>query len=160
MNQRRKAAIAFILVTFMLFNNILPGFASQEATIVVQEIDFTDYLDDEDENVDNGFIDELGSDESETDNELPDIPDNEFPNDLDDLNGEELLLIVDSAIEYIDFPDQIFKNFVALKYGDGVGVTKDQAALVTELNVRGLDISDLRGIEFFTNLEELDCSYR
>ena len=41
--------------------------------------------------------------------------------------------------------------------GDGI-LTPEEAAMVTEIDVNGMNITSLRGIQYFTELESLDCS--
>ena len=56
------------------------------------------------------------------------------------------------------FPDDEFREYVIsqLAGGDNVLTPKD-IAKATEIEVRSEDISDLTGIEYFTELKELDC---
>ncbi len=57
-----------------------------------------------------------------------------------------------------NFPDANFRNWVlAQTYGaDGV-LTDEEIAKVTKIDVRSKNISDLKGIEYFTALKSLDC---
>ncbi|MBR2593799.1 MAG: cell wall-binding repeat-containing protein, partial [Firmicutes bacterium] len=64
----------------------------------------------------------------------------------------------DVEINEITFPDENFRNFVKKYYGAGGILTEAQIAEVTQMDVSNQNISDLRGIEYFTNLEELYCS--
>ena len=66
------------------------------------------------------------------------------------------------AINETNFPDTNFRNFVRGsnidKDGDGYLSDEEQQAVKT-IDVSGCYISDLTGIQYFTNLEELNCSY-
>lgn len=56
------------------------------------------------------------------------------------------------------FPDETFRNYVSSnidKDGDGKLTVEEQQA-VTSLSLRWKYISDLKGVEYFTNLESLD----
>ena len=69
---------------------------------------------------------------------------------------------VELAINETNFPDTNFRNFVRGsnidKDGDGYLSTEEQQAVKT-INVSGCYIGELTGIQYFTNLEELNCSY-
>ena len=57
-------------------------------------------------------------------------------------------------------PDPTFREFCRSNFDidkDGV-LTKKEAAVVEQIDVKGKNISSLAGIEFFTNLTKLDCS--
>ncbi len=64
------------------------------------------------------------------------------------------------AIDEINFPDEIFRNWVLAKdYGaDGI-LTDEEIATVNTIYVGSENISDLKGIEFFTALKYLYCYY-
>lgn len=60
-------------------------------------------------------------------------------------------------------PDDSFKNYLLANFdtdNDGA-ISMDEAAAVTEINVSNSSpkISTLSGIEYFTNISRLDCSY-
>ena len=61
------------------------------------------------------------------------------------------------------FPDETFRKYVAEKFdrnNDGF-LDDEELNSVREVNVSGMGIVTLRGIEFFPNLEKLSCaSYR
>ena len=69
---------------------------------------------------------------------------------------------VELAINATNFPDTNFRNFVRGsnidKDGDGYLRDEEQQAVKT-IDVSGCYISDLTGIQYFTNLEDLDCGY-
>ncbi len=58
------------------------------------------------------------------------------------------------------FPDEVFRSVVSLRYDiDGdEKLSEEEIADVVAMDVRGLGIEDLTGIECFTSLRELDCS--
>ncbi len=58
------------------------------------------------------------------------------------------------------FPDEAFRNWVneSLASGDGV-LSKEEISSITTMDCSNLGISDLTGIEVFTQLTELDCSW-
>lgn len=64
-------------------------------------------------------------------------------------------------IDTVHFPDATFRQYVKDNFdtnNDDV-LSPAEIAKVTEINVSSRYISDLTGIEHFTALEELDCSY-
>ena len=66
----------------------------------------------------------------------------------------------DVEIDENNFPDEKFRDYVQSELASGRNfLTKDEIASVTTIDVCVQDISDLTGIEHFTALEELDCSY-
>ncbi len=66
----------------------------------------------------------------------------------------------DVEIDENNFPDAKFRDYVQSELASGRNfLTKDEIASVTTIDVCVQDISDLTGIEHFTALEELDCSY-
>ena len=75
------------------------------------------------------------------------------------------LLSVNSAwadvkINETNFPDENFRNWVlSQSYGtDGI-LTDNEIAGVTSINVANNYVKNMQGIEFFTALTNLDCSY-
>jgi Leucine-rich repeat (LRR) protein len=64
------------------------------------------------------------------------------------------------TIDATNFPDESFRNWVlAQNYGaDGI-LTDEEIATVNIMAVRSRNISDLKGIEFFTALKYLYCEY-
>ncbi|MBP5654191.1 MAG: S-layer homology domain-containing protein [Clostridiales bacterium] len=65
----------------------------------------------------------------------------------------------DVAIDETNFPDENFRNCIlAQDYGaDGI-LTESEIAAVTKIEVKEKEITDIKGIEYFTALQELDCS--
>lgn len=56
------------------------------------------------------------------------------------------------------FPDEVFRNYVSSEIDDGDGIlTPDEISSVISIDVHGLEVSSLDGIELFTNLKVLDC---
>lgn len=65
------------------------------------------------------------------------------------------------TIDATHFPDAAFRNYVATNCdpdGDGF-LDYDELHAVTHLNLFNKDIANLQGIEYFTELTWLDCSY-
>lgn len=65
------------------------------------------------------------------------------------------------AINNTNFPDENFSNYLLKDYSygeDGV-LLKDEIESITFLDVSWKNISSLKGIEYFTALKELDCSF-
>ena len=65
----------------------------------------------------------------------------------------------DVAINTVNFPDDNFREYVEETFdtdGDG-GLSSDEIDEATEIRVSASDISDLKGIEYFTALRELWC---
>ena len=63
------------------------------------------------------------------------------------------------AINSGNFPDQKFREYLlAQSYGaDGI-LTTEEINGITEIDAYGIDISSLKGIEYFTALTTLDCA--
>lgn len=64
------------------------------------------------------------------------------------------------AVDSTNFPDSIFREYVSTNLdtdNDGYLSSSDIAA-VTSLDVSGMSISSLKGIEYFTAITSLDCS--
>ena len=64
------------------------------------------------------------------------------------------------SIDEVNFPDAIFRAYVSNNCdtnGDGV-LSKAEAEAVKEIYVRSKEITSLKGVEFFTKLEKLNCS--
>ena len=71
----------------------------------------------------------------------------------------EAALDVDIPIDAIHFPDDNWRAFV-LEHYDGdenERLSAEEIDAVGIINVAAKDIADLKGIEFFTSLEELNC---
>ncbi len=64
------------------------------------------------------------------------------------------------AINETNFPDAIFRAYVAEMFDtDGdLYLCKDEIETATEMDCTGLSIQKLNGLEFFYNLEKLNCS--
>ena len=65
----------------------------------------------------------------------------------------------DVEINETNFPDSVFRSFVAATYdaySDSV-LSEAELAAVTTMSVVGSDIASLKGIEFFTALQKLYC---
>ena len=60
----------------------------------------------------------------------------------------------------INFPDKTFRDYVRDNFdGDNSGtLTQDEIENAKYINVRGMEITSLRGVEFLTALTTLDCS--
>ena len=68
--------------------------------------------------------------------------------------------ITSVEINETNFPDAIFRKYIADNFDkddDGV-LSAEEITAVTEIDVHNKGISDLTGIEYFENLEYLDCS--
>ena len=73
----------------------------------------------------------------------------------------------DVAVNAVNFPDEIFREYVSGIDRDGDGIlSTTELASVTVIDIHkeyntdsDSKISSLKGIEYFTNLEYLDCSY-
>ena len=65
------------------------------------------------------------------------------------------------AINENNFPDPIFRDYVAKKCDtDGNGsLSGDEISKRTSINSVPEGVKDLKGIEYFTALQELDCSF-
>ena len=64
----------------------------------------------------------------------------------------------DIEINETNFPDKNFREWIASQsYGSDGVLTSDEISDVKKISVSDLSISDLKGIEYFTALEELYC---
>lgn len=65
----------------------------------------------------------------------------------------------DIAINEVNFPDPNFRNWLlAQGYGNDRKLTTEEIATVTSIDVENKQITDLIGLEHFTELERLNCS--
>ncbi len=63
------------------------------------------------------------------------------------------------AVDETNFPDEKFRNYILLQsWGSDAVLTETELSSVSNMNVSGLGIADLQGIEYFTSLTNLDCS--
>ena len=65
------------------------------------------------------------------------------------------------AIDATNFPDERFRTYIQENFdttADGI-LSESERKQVTEINVSSKGISDLTGVEYFTVLKELHCSY-
>jgi len=81
--------------------------------------------------------------DSNSNSSLPSLPPMTDPND------------VCTAMDDLKFMEYCYKHFDVNKDGK---VSPSEANAVLEINVQGLGIHSLRGIEYFQNLKILDCS--
>ena len=66
---------------------------------------------------------------------------------------------VSIPIDEEHFPDAVFREYIAEADMDADGqLSEIEVSGVTGIDVSGMGIQDLRGIEYFTELESLDCS--
>ena len=79
----------------------------------------------------------------------------DYENSGDDPSGDQI------AIDETNFPDEIFRSYVSEHYDSDNNGYLDQSAIeyTTYIYVGSSGIGSLQGIEFFTSLEELQCSY-
>jgi len=68
--------------------------------------------------------------------------------------------LADVKVDSVNFPDEVFRNFILDNYVEKGEETLDDEALeeITEMDVSGMKIVSLKGIESFWALETLDCS--
>ncbi|MBR3056420.1 MAG: DUF4214 domain-containing protein [Clostridiales bacterium] len=72
--------------------------------------------------------------------------------------GSRTVRADDVAIDETNFPDESFRNYLLSQdYGSDGILTEAEIADVKEIDVRKQSISDLKGIEYFTELTELQC---
>lgn len=73
--------------------------------------------------------------------------------------GEEAVQAQNVAIDVQNFPDDHFRQYVSAYIDtDQDGLLSADEKNVTVLSVPSMEIEELTGIEYFTELEELDCS--
>lgn len=66
----------------------------------------------------------------------------------------------DITINSSNFPDSVFRDYVSAFDLDSDGaLSYSETAQISEMNLSSLGISDFTGIEFFTELTNLNCSY-
>ena len=69
------------------------------------------------------------------------------------------LSLADVAIDKASFPDKVFRSHVKTYDTDGNGILSDDELLgVTHMFIEAMGIKNLKGIEFFTALEALNCA--
>ena len=69
-----------------------------------------------------------------------------------------LTVMADVRINETTFPDSNFRNWVlAQDYGADGALTSEELENITSLDVRRLEIHDLKGIEYFVALKDLNC---
>ena len=69
-----------------------------------------------------------------------------------------LTVMADVRINETTFPDSNFRNWVlAQDYGADSALTSEELENITSLDVRRLEIHDLKGIEYFVALKDLNC---
>ena len=57
-----------------------------------------------------------------------------------------------------NFPDETFRAYVQENFDDGDGILiDDEISYIYEIYVNSLNITSLKGIEYFTELETLEC---
>lgn len=61
------------------------------------------------------------------------------------------------AVDEEHFPDKNFRSYIEKKYG--IILSDEEINGITSLYIDGLQISDLTGLEYFTELRTLDCDY-
>ena len=72
--------------------------------------------------------------------------------------GEVVENTTEVAIDETNFPDSAFRSCVMQFDTDGNGsFSSDELLAVTRINVNGKEIASLKGVEYFTALEELWC---
>ena len=79
--------------------------------------------------------------------------------------GSENLIEGSVEINETNFPDANFRNYIKSELTDSNGnkvgeddvITADEIAAVTQIHVLNKSISDLKGIEYFTNITYLNC---
>lgn len=63
-----------------------------------------------------------------------------------------------AAINSANFPDTNFRNYLlSQSYGNDSELSEDEINNVKTINVPNMNINNLKGIEYFTHLETLDC---
>lgn len=77
------------------------------------------------------------------------------------LGMPQMARAADVEINEMNFPDQIFRNYVVSEFDkDNNGtLSEEEMANVTFIPVSRKEITSLKGIEYFTALETLDCGY-
>ncbi|MCI9079404.1 MAG: hypothetical protein HFH68_10845 [Lachnospiraceae bacterium] len=64
------------------------------------------------------------------------------------------------AINETNFPDDIFRDYVSSQFDKDNNklLSEEEIANVTQIDVQGKEIYNLKGVEYFTTLTDLDCS--
>ena len=73
--------------------------------------------------------------------------------------AEETVQTEGIAVDVFNFPDDHFRQYVSAYIDiDQDGVLSEKEKNITVLSVPSMEIEELTGIEYFTELKELDCS--
>ena len=76
------------------------------------------------------------------------------------LNANSDISVTNIDITSTNFPDDNFRNWILEQdYGKDGKLTEDEIKNITSISVNEKNISTLKGIEFFTSLDYLNCSY-
>ncbi|MBC1499032.1 DUF5011 domain-containing protein [Listeria weihenstephanensis] len=72
----------------------------------------------------------------------------------------EQKLAGDIPVNAANFPDEKFRNYILseITFGETT-LGQENIDKITDLDIRNLGITNLKGIEYFTELQSLDCSY-
>ncbi|MBC2164364.1 immunoglobulin-like domain-containing protein [Listeria booriae] len=66
----------------------------------------------------------------------------------------------DIPVTALNFPDEKFRNYILNQITFGkTTLTQETIDKITELNIPKLGLENLKGIEYFTNLQSINCSY-
>ncbi len=68
--------------------------------------------------------------------------------------------LADVKIDGENFPDSVFREFIASEYDENEdgSLSAEEIESVREMSVSGMEIGNLKGVEYFTELRDLDCS--
>lgn len=73
------------------------------------------------------------------------------------LSMTDVVMGADIEINESNFPDAKFRDSLMDGYGEDGILTEEEIADITDMNISDSEISNLKGIEFFTALTTLDC---
>ena len=156
----KNKRLAILLSAAMTLTSLHTG----GALVYAEDFSAEDFVSEDsftDETIENGtemdtlsdlVEDSFSSEVDETEEFYSDVEAEETTNTLLTENSE-----TDIVINEDNFPDEAFRKYVAENFDtdqDEV-LSCTEISVVTEIDVFGKNVSDLRGIEYFTNLESL-----
>ncbi|MBC1651498.1 DUF5011 domain-containing protein [Listeria booriae] len=79
---------------------------------------------------------------------------------LEDFTYTPKQLSGDIPVTALNFPDEKFRNYILNQITFGkTTLAQETIYKITELNIPKLGLENLKGIEYFTNLQSINCSY-
>lgn len=184
MSVMKKRILVILMVLMTVFDSFTIGLTVEAAEFAIQtengngetvDLNGVDDIINEDEGI--HFGDNLNEDENTpTDDDIDEGTSTDVPPSDDNISEEEIsspddgLTSPDTDVEagakmmamvggnLLTFPDKYLDDFIMMQFGEGERITVEQAKEITELDLQGKNIANLYGIEYFENLEVLNCA--